>query len=109
MDANYGVLAIFRRLRYFQPLVFTGSLSLQDKDTLIRKFKTDRGRRVTNLSLQAGGEGLNLQKASYIFNFDRWWNPAVEHHAEDRAHRQGQSSPAHVLQVYLRKYHRREN
>jgi SNF2 family DNA or RNA helicase len=37
--------------------------------------------------------GLNLQRASYVFHFDRWWNPAVERQAEDRAHRLGQSLP----------------
>jgi len=96
IDANYGVLAISHRLRHFQPLVFTGSLNMQDKDVLIRKFKTDPSRKVMILSLRAGGQGLNLQEASYVFHFDRWWNPAIEHHAEDRAHRQGQSSPVHV-------------
>jgi SNF2 family DNA or RNA helicase len=96
IDANYGVLAISHRLRHFQPLVFTGSLNLQNKDILIRKFKTDPSRKVMILSLRAGGQGLNLQEASYVFHFDRWWNPAIEHHAEDRAHRQGQSSPVHV-------------
>ena len=48
------------------------------------------------LSLRSGGQGLNLQEASYVFHFDRWWNPAIQHHAEDRAHRQGQTSPVHV-------------
>jgi len=48
------------------------------------------------LSLRAGGQGLNLQVASYVFHFDRWWNPAVEHQAEDRSHRLGQSIPVHV-------------
>ena len=48
------------------------------------------------LSLRAGGQGFNLQEASYVFHFDRWWNPAIEHHAEDRSHRLGQTSPVHV-------------
>ena len=41
--------------------------------------------------------GLNLQEASYVFHLDRWWNPAVERQAEDRAHRYGQSVPVHVF------------
>jgi Restriction endonuclease/Helicase conserved C-terminal domain len=48
------------------------------------------------LSLRAGGQGLNLQDASYVFHFDRWWNPAVEQQAEARSHRMGQRYPVHV-------------
>ncbi len=48
------------------------------------------------LSLRAGGIGLNLAQASYVFHFDRWWNPAVERQAEDRSHRLGQTLPVHV-------------
>ena len=57
---------------------------------------SDASRKVLVLSLRAGGQGLNLQDASYVFHFDRWWNPAVEHQAEDRTHRLGQISPVHV-------------
>ena len=49
------------------------------------------------LSLKAGGVGLNLQEASYVFHLDRWWNPAVERQAEDRSHRMGQVVPVTVL------------
>jgi SNF2 family DNA or RNA helicase len=49
------------------------------------------------LSLRAGGQGLNLQEASYVFHFDRWWNPAIEHQAEDRSHRMGQTVPVNVF------------
>jgi hypothetical protein len=48
------------------------------------------------LSLRAGGQGLNLQEASYVVHFDRWWNPAVENQATDRAHRMGQIHPVTV-------------
>lgn len=48
------------------------------------------------LSLRAGGQGLNLQDASYVAHVDRWWNPAVERQAEDRAHRLGQRYPVTV-------------
>jgi len=48
------------------------------------------------LSLRAGGQGLNLIDASYVFHFDRWWNPAVERQAEDRSHRMGQTLPVTV-------------
>ena len=49
------------------------------------------------VSLRAGGVGLNLQEASYVFHLDRWWNPAVERQAEDRSHRYGQTVPVHVF------------
>jgi hypothetical protein len=46
--------------------------------------------------VRAGGQGLNLQEASYVFHFDRWWNPAIEHQAEDRSHRLGQALSVNV-------------
>ena len=49
------------------------------------------------ISLRAGGLGLNLQEASYVFHLDRWWNPAVERQAEDRAHRIGQTVKVNVI------------
>src|ERR671935_95645 len=55
------------------------------------------GPRVLVMSLRAGGLGLNLTNASHVFHFDRWWNPAVEDQASDRAHRIGQTR---VVQVH---------
>ena len=48
------------------------------------------------LSLLAGGQGLNLQEASYVFHFDRWWNPAVVGQAEARSNHLGQQDPVNV-------------
>ena len=48
------------------------------------------------LSLKAGGTGLNLTRADHVVHFDRWWNPAVEDQASDRAHRIGQTRPVQV-------------
>jgi SNF2 family DNA or RNA helicase len=48
------------------------------------------------LSLKAGGLGLNLTAANHVFHFDRWWNPAVEQQATDRAYRIGQNRTVHV-------------
>src|SRR3970040_427932 len=62
----------------------------------IRECKENPTRKVLVLSLRAGGQGRNLQEASYVFHFDRWWNPAVENQAEDRSHRLGQTSPVTV-------------
>jgi Restriction endonuclease/Helicase conserved C-terminal domain len=80
----------------FRPLLYTGDLPAAQKEETIRTFKRNSAHKVLVLSLRAGGQGLNLQEASYVFHFDRWWNPAIGHQAEDRSHRFGQSFPAHV-------------
>lgn len=95
-DREYGVGAIERRLERFHPLAYTGAMSMQVRDRVIQSFKTQDDPKLLILSLRAGGQGLNLQEASYVFHFDRWWNPAVEHQAEDRSHRLGQSLPVTV-------------
>jgi len=95
-DSEFGTAAIARRLERFDPLVYTGALSIAERDNLIRQFKSNDRHRVLVLSLRAGGQGLNLQDASYVFHFDRWWNPAVENQASDRTHRMGQTKPVNV-------------
>ena len=95
-DEKHGVRAIASRLESLLPLLYTGDLSASEKEVTIRKFKEDSARKVLVLSLRAGGQGLNLQEASYVFHFDRWWNPAVERQAEDRSHRLGQTFPVNI-------------
>jgi len=100
IDEASGARRIAERLRRFSPLVFTGELSLPERRDLVDRFQRgDHG--VMILSLRAGGQGLNLQSASYVFHFDRWWNPAVERQAEDRTHRIGQSQPVHVYRYVM--------
>src|SRR3954462_14747948 len=58
---------------------------------MVERFQAgEGGPSVFVLSLKAGGTGLNLTRASHVFHFDRWWNPAVENQATDRAFRIGQ-------------------
>jgi SNF2 family DNA or RNA helicase len=95
-DERYGARAIASALAPFRPLLYTGDLAAAQKETTIRAFKTNPAHKVLVLSLRAGGEGLNLQEASYVFHFDRWWNPAIGQQAESRSHRFGQVLPAHV-------------
>jgi SNF2 family DNA or RNA helicase len=58
---------------------------------MVDRFQDDpRGPQLFLLSLKAGGVGLNLTRASHVFHIDRWWNPAVENQATDRAYRIGQ-------------------
>ena len=95
-DEWYGGRAVAAALKPFQPLLYTGDLPTAQKETTIKAFKTNPAHKVLILSLRAGGQGLNLQEASYVFHFDRWWNPAIGHQAEDRSHRFGQIFPANV-------------
>lgn len=70
--------------------------STKDRETEVNRFQNDENTRVFLLSLKAGGTGLNLTAASYVFLLDPWWNPAVEAQAADRAHRIGQKNAVFV-------------
>ncbi len=72
-----------------------GSLSLTERDRLVNDFQSGNTD-VFIVSLRAGGVGLNLTHASHVIHFDRWWNPAVEDQASDRAWRIGQTKPVQV-------------
>ncbi len=73
--------------------------STRDRQAVIDDFQSAGGPPVFLLSLKAGGTGLNLTQADYVFHTDPWWNPAVEDQATDRAHRIGQTRP--VVSVKL--------
>jgi hypothetical protein len=74
-----------------------GGTPKQARDEMVRRFQDDpRGPRVFVLSVKAGGTGLNLTAASHVFHYDRWWNPAVEDQATDRAYRIGQRRAVQV-------------
>lgn len=70
---------------------FDGSTSAIDREKAIRNFQEDDSCRVFLISLKAGGVGLNLTAADYVYIVDPWWNPAVEQQAIDRTHRIGQT------------------
>jgi non-specific serine/threonine protein kinase len=71
-------------------LVLHGGTAVKRRKDLVDKFQQDDGPPFFVLSLKAGGTGLNLTAASHVVHFDRWWNPAVENQATDRAFRIGQ-------------------
>ena len=77
------------RLDRFGALEYHGGMSTGARDETLRRFRDDDTRSVLLLSYGAGAVGLNLQFAQYVFLFDRWWNPAVEDQAINRAHRIG--------------------
>ena len=70
---------------------FDGSTAAADREKAIQYFQTDDNCRVFLISLKAGGVGLNLTAADYVYIVDPWWNPAVEQQAIDRTHRIGQT------------------
>ncbi|MBO9562188.1 MAG: SNF2 helicase associated domain-containing protein [Niastella sp.] len=70
---------------------FDGSTSAVDREKAIQRFQNDKNCRVFLISLKAGGVGLNLTAADYVYIVDPWWNPAVEQQAIDRTHRIGQT------------------
>jgi len=73
-------------------LVLHGETEVKKRKDLVRRFQEDEAVPFFVLSLKAGGFGLNLTAASHVVHFDRWWNPAVENQATDRAFRIGQTS-----------------
>lgn len=77
-------------------LYLHGGTPAKDRDEMVRYFQSERGASVFILSLKAGGTGLTLTAANHVFHFDRWYNPAVENQATDRAFRIGQSKNVQV-------------
>jgi SNF2 family DNA or RNA helicase len=78
-------------------LFLYGATSRQQRQEMIDRFQNDpNGPRIFILSLKAGGTGLNLTRANHVFHVDRWWNPAVENQATDRAFRIGQKQNVQV-------------
>jgi len=70
-----------------------GGTRKSERQAMVDRFQEDpRGPQLFLLSLKAGGVGLNLTRASHVFHIDRWWNPAVENQATDRAYRIGQTN-----------------
>jgi len=80
-----------------ETLFLHGGTSRIERDAMIKIFQSDhKGPSLFILSLKAGGLGLNLTAANHVFHFDRWWNPAVENQATDRAFRIGQKKNVQV-------------
>ncbi len=77
-------------------LCLDGGTPAAERAGLVARFQEAAGAAVFVLSLKAGGAGLNLPAARHVFHYDRWWNPAVERQATDRAHRIGQTGTVHV-------------
>ena len=85
IDEEFGVKVPF----------LNGSVAKSQRDRMIEEFQ-NREFPIFLLSLKAGGTGLNLTAANHVIHYDRWWNPAVENQATDRAYRIGQKRFVHV-------------
>lgn len=79
-----------------------GSTPQQKRKTLVENFQKADGPGIFLISLKAGGAGLNLTRASYVFHLDPWWNPAAENQASDRAHRMGQKNTVFIQRLLMR-------
>ncbi len=90
-----------RKLAAFGPLEYHGQIPQRRRDAVIGQFRDDPNSHLLLMSYGAGGVGLNLQFASYVFLFDRWWNPAVEDQAINRAHRIGVAGPVTVTRFLM--------
>jgi SNF2 family DNA or RNA helicase len=74
----------------------------RDRQAPVERFQNDPDCKLFLISLKAGGQGLNLTAAEYVFLLDPWWNPAVESQAIDRAHRIGQTRRAFAYRLITR-------
>ena len=83
------------RERGVPTLLLHGGVPVRRRDEMVRGFQAGEAP-VFLLSLKAGGVGLNLTRATHVLHYDRWWNPAVEDQATDRAYRIGQDRPVQV-------------
>jgi SNF2 family DNA or RNA helicase len=86
-------------LERFNPLEYHGKIPHKKRETVIEEFKNDPKRSVILMSYGAGSVGLNLQFCEYVFLFDRWWNPAIEDQAINRAHRIGAKGAVTVTRM----------
>ena len=84
------------RLLPFNPLTYHGGVPAKKRESILDRFQLDPNAHLLLMSYGTGAVGLNLQYAGYVFLFDRWWNPAVEDQAINRAHRIGQKNPVIV-------------
>ena len=77
-------------------LMLHGETPINERQRLVQQFQAPGGPPFFLLSLRAAGTGLTLTRAHHVIHFDRWWNPAVENQASDRAHRIGQKHPVFI-------------
>jgi SNF2-related domain/SNF2 Helicase protein/Helicase conserved C-terminal domain len=99
--AEFGeLLRTHLRDRFEQEILYLhGGTRKADRDAMVARFQGENGPPILVLSLKAGGTGLNLTAANHVIHVDRWWNPAVEDQATDRAYRIGQRRDVQVRKL----------
>jgi non-specific serine/threonine protein kinase len=99
--AEFGeLLRTHLRDRFGQEILYLhGGTRKVDRDAMVARFQEESGPPILILSLKAGGTGLNLTAANHVIHVDRWWNPAVEDQATDRAYRIGQRRDVQVRKL----------
>jgi SNF2 family DNA or RNA helicase len=90
-----------KALQELGPLLYHGKVPQKQRQLILERFHQDAAKHVLLMSYGTGSVGLNLQFANYVFLFDRWWNPAVEDQAINRAHRIGQRNPVIVTRFIM--------
>lgn len=90
------ITKLSEELKDFNPLVYHGGIPQKHRDPVLQEFKASKDRPLLMLSYATGAVGLNLQFTNYVFLYDRWWNPAIEDQAINRAHRIGQKDSVFV-------------
>ena len=91
-----------QKLQHYRPLIYHGAIPSSRRDAVLEQFQHDPDCPLLLMSYGVGAVGLNLQFAGYVFLYDRWWNPAVEDQAINRAHRIGQQNPVLVTKFICR-------
>ena len=91
------------RIKNISLEIYHGGLPQPEREKMLDRFRNNSGPRCLFISLRAGGIGLNIQEASTVILFDRWWNPALENQAIQRAHRFGRDRPLHVIRFIVLK------
>jgi SNF2 family DNA or RNA helicase len=92
---------IGKQLTEHNPLEYHGRIPSKQRDPILKEFKENASRKVLLMSYGAGAVGLNLQFCRYVFLFDRWWNPAIEDQAINRAHRIGATGSVTITRMIM--------
>jgi SNF2 family DNA or RNA helicase len=90
------------RIAWCAPTLISGETPPIQRAELVRRFQESKGFSVALVSTMAGGLGLNLTRASYVFHFDHWWTPAAKDQADARAHRYGQTSTVFSYSLFTK-------
>jgi len=89
------------QISQYNPMEYHGRVPSKQREPILKEFREDPNRHVLLMSYGAGSVGLNLQFCRYVFLFDRWWNPAVEDQAINRAHRIGAAGSVTITRMIM--------